>query len=511
MAHSPIVSSKSAKVNGVRSNGFSPHVNLAMVLPRASSLPNLSPGLNIGKLWIKAEGAFIDAKKHAQTKSGLEMCIDSKERVYSSIASGPTPTWREKMLIDVFDYVFTLRAMLFKINGDKKKKLAETEFSLDVRILTDGQLLAASFQKKRKLVASIKLFIQFKPQNYEYEKLENLVLTDPSILAAIFDTYAKVEEQKVQKVTSAIFSLFDYTDRLLDMMKHIITYEVDKVDDVALMLRDQTPTVQLLSTYIKSFGSLYLQKIEKAIVPFLLSDRTRVELDPVKIRPGEDISQMKVLLCQKAEFVMTTLFSLHSYIHPWIRELCKYMIRTVEKRFPERANIGLGAVLFLRYICPHLVSSPPQSPIGKIFTSDADFRRTLILITKLLQALSNNVEFGEKEPYMVCMNDFLLASRPKLAEFYSNILNGQSEPELVEELDRLNTSRKRIPDEVYIELHCYLHFNQKLLISRMEKYPPKDDQKERSEVVLAKILAELETSCSSTLESRSNPGSGDDT
>jgi len=108
----------------------------------------------------------------------------------------------------------------------------------------------------------------------------------------------------------------------------------------------------------------------------------------VKLRPGEDLTQMKALLCQKAEFVMTTLFSLHAYIHPfvsfssqfsisydlvltyaytfrWIRELCKYMIRTVEKRFPERANIGLGAVLFLRYICPHLVSSPPQSPIGK--------------------------------------------------------------------------------------------------------------------------------------------------
>lgn len=497
---------KLSRSSGRVSTGSSSHSlkeshSTSSVPPRyTSSMPNLHVTDSIGKLMIKAEGTFLDTKKFGKVQSGLELIINH-ERVFSSLATGPNPNWREKMLIDVADYTFSLRAILFKAKPEKEKrsKIADTEFSLDVRIISDGQLLAASFHRKKKLVANIKLFIQFMPQNYEYEKLEKLILTDPNILAVLFDTHTQFRDTEVEKMTTGIFSLFEYNDRLLDLMKHIITYEVEKVDDVALMLRDQTPTVQLLSSYIKSFGNLFLRKIEKNILPQLIADRwQKVELDTCKLGPKDDLQQNIIHLEQKADMVISTIFSLHAYIHPWIRELCKYLIRTVEKRFPERANIGLGAVLFLRYICPSLVSPPPTTLIGKTFASDPDLRRTLILITKLMQALSNNVMFGEKEPYMVCMNDFLLMHQPKLLEFYDHILNGQSETDVEEELEKYQ--RKKVPGEVYRHLHRYLHFNKQLLISRLEKYPNKDDQKERTEVVLASILSELEVTCASSLE-----------
>ncbi len=38
-------------------------------------------------------------------------------------------------------------------------------------------------------------------------------------------------------------------------------------------------------------------------------------------------------------------------------------------------------------------------------------RRSLVLISKVLQALANDVEFGEKEPYMIVMNNFLIKRR----------------------------------------------------------------------------------------------------
>lgn len=58
-----------------------------------------------------------------------------------------------------------------------------------------------------------------------------LILTDPNILAAVFDTYAQVEGTEIEKLTAGIFSLFEYNDRLLDLMKHIITYEVERVGE----------------------------------------------------------------------------------------------------------------------------------------------------------------------------------------------------------------------------------------------------------------------------------------
>jgi hypothetical protein len=49
-------------------------------------------------------------------------------------------------------------------------------------------------------------------------------------------------------------------------------------------------------------------------------------------------------------------------------------------------------------------------------------RRLLILITKVLQNLSNDVEFGTKEPYMAKMNDFIQSNRAKLTAFYEKLV-----------------------------------------------------------------------------------------
>lgn len=48
------------------------------------------------------------------------------------------------------------------------------------------------------------------------------------------------------------------------------------------------------------------------------------------------------------------------------------------------------------------------------------------MITKVLQNLSNDVEFGAKEPYMTKMNDFVQANRDKLSKFYDKLLKPSS-------------------------------------------------------------------------------------
>jgi hypothetical protein len=40
----------------------------------------------------------------------------------------------------------------------------------------------------------------------------------------------------------------------------------------------------------------------------------------------------------------------------------------------------------------------------------------------VLQNLSNDVEFGSKEPYMVKMNDFIQSNRAKLVQFYDKVV-----------------------------------------------------------------------------------------
>ena len=50
-------------------------------------------------------------------------------------------------------------------------------------------------------------------------------------------------------------------------------------------------------------------------------------------------------------------------------------------------------------------------------------RRNLVLISKCLQALSNNVTFGGKEQYMVPMNAFLEANRPRIRAYFDRLVD----------------------------------------------------------------------------------------
>ena len=49
--------------------------------------------------------------------------------------------------------------------------------------------------------------------------------------------------------------------------------------------------------------------------------------------------------------------------------------------------------------------------------------RTCTLIAKIIQNIANLVEFGEKEPYMYCINPFVTEQFVPMKEFIDNICN----------------------------------------------------------------------------------------
>jgi len=102
------------------------------------------------------------------------------------------------------------------------------------------------------------------------------------------------------------------------------------------------------------------------------------------------------------------------------RQLFGHIKKVVGERFPENDNITIGGFIFLRFFCP-AISSPEAYGIVEEPPNPSS-RRLLILITKVLQNLSNDVEFGSKEPYMTKLNDFVHANRAKLIQFYDKLV-----------------------------------------------------------------------------------------
>jgi len=69
--------------------------------------------------------------------------------------------------------------------------------------------------------------------------------------------------------------------------------------------------------------------------------------------------------------------------------------RQVLLKYPEMEMKIIGGFFFLRFLCPVLIS--PEG--SNIFTRkiSAESRRTLVLITKIVQNMSNRVLFKHKE------------------------------------------------------------------------------------------------------------------
>jgi GTPase-activator protein for Ras-like GTPase len=98
------------------------------------------------------------------------------------------------------------------------------------------------------------------------------------------------------------------------------------------------------------------------------------------------------------------------------------LVRVTFPRMPHTDTYSfIGSILFLRYICPALVmpahhgvvkSAPPRH-VG----------RGLILVSKMLQNLSNGVEFGDKEQCMVCLNAFIIRNRFTLRSYFRHVVH----------------------------------------------------------------------------------------
>ena len=76
-----------------------------------------------------------------------------------------------------------------------------------------------------------------------------------------------------------------------------------------------------------------------------------------------------------------------------------------------------------RLVNPALVTPDRFGMLPGGATLGKNARRNLTLITKLLQNLSNGVEFGKKEPYMTPMNSFINNNQKRMNEYLTKVAN----------------------------------------------------------------------------------------
>lgn len=198
-------------------------------------------------------------------------------------------------------------------------------------------------------------------------------------------------------------------------------------------------STRLLSKVARTQGYNYLRLV---IAP-LLDEMGRhpmdreFQLDPTKAKQSDvdvNISNLKRL----AQMFLEVITNSASVLPPMCREVCAHIAERVSLQWAESKYSAVGGFLFLRFICPAIVS-----PEGIDLPVDPSLKKGLLLITKIVQNLANNVLFG-KEQHMMVLNGFLEDNILSVTHFLSEVVVSSQSSLLRSTIDHITIDTPRV-------------------------------------------------------------------
>jgi len=257
------------------------------------------------------------------------------------------------------------------------------------------------------------------PEKHNYSALEKLLVDDDS-LAISFAISSITQITEADKIAKAMIVVFQDNNKVLKLLEAFISEEVRTTESAGTLFRANSMVSKMFKFYSRLIGLPYLYVTIGPELGKLIEEELGLEVDPEKMEEGRDLDEMRWALMSQSQKILKQILGSDVELPTQFRQLFNHISNCVKTRFPENMYTTIGGFIFLRLFCP-AVSSPEAYGIVEEPPS-ADSRRLLILITKVLQNLSNDVEFGSKEPYMAKMNDFIHSNRLKLTAFYDKLL-----------------------------------------------------------------------------------------
>eukprot|EP01114_Cavostelium_apophysatum_P012400 TRINITY_DN2764_c0_g1_i1.p1 TRINITY_DN2764_c0_g1~~TRINITY_DN2764_c0_g1_i1.p1 ORF type:complete len:1055 (+),score=300.76 TRINITY_DN2764_c0_g1_i1:165-3329(+) len=248
------------------------------------------------------------------------------------------------------------------------------------------------------------------------KELVELILAPNLVIPA---TLMKVYQSE-EVVTTIVRLFYDHNEQIR-LLNHLIYRELISAadQDERTLFRGDSVATKSVRAFFKLLGLDYLKKVVGPFVHEVVAKNDAVELDPVKLpsqqQDGEkNLARLKQL---SADFLEKILGSVDD-LHPAIRHFLNNLKKMVEKCFPKSKLLAVGSFMFLRFICPSIFSPEGFKIITEPLAEHS--RRSLILVSKVIQSLANGVIF-QKEQYMVPLNGFIEENKERFTEFLDKI------------------------------------------------------------------------------------------
>jgi hypothetical protein len=225
--------------------------------------------------------------------------------------------------------------------------------------------------------------------------------------------------KSVETLGKTVLQLFVDNGQELRLMRACIEAELLVVTTAqGTMFRRNSINSVCLAAYAREMGANYLKNALVQTIEKLEHGLEEYEIDPSKIGSGHVPAKNVLNIVARVDELLNHLLC---SVHTLPKELgfaCCVLASTVRRTMPNACNAAISGFLMLRFICAALTSPEHYG----LEAPTAHRRRGLILLSKVIINLSNDIELGKKEDFMAPLEPLLDGARTKLHAFYQLIL-----------------------------------------------------------------------------------------
>jgi len=213
-------------------------------------------------------------------------------------------------------------------------------------------------------------------------------------------------------------------------VNYIVKQEIDLNKNG--LLREESLGSAILRNYWSIVGKEYIKKIIGPLVKEINGLKKPLEIDPIKSSHADVTKNLLRLLIIIKNFLTYFCHSQSLFPTTFRLILKNFYLLLTESEGKKKSHLGLdysedalrlfGSFLLLRFICPSIVS-PKKYGLVEVDVKIQTLR-ALVLVSKVLQNIASQIEFdGEKEPYMIPVNEFVKANMPTMMGFFQRLVS----------------------------------------------------------------------------------------
>ncbi|EGF81694.1 hypothetical protein BATDEDRAFT_34519 [Batrachochytrium dendrobatidis JAM81] len=312
---------------------------------------------------------------------------------------------------------------------------AGLKYSLSIAYYDDTKTRAAFMHVLANILdgGSVSGLLNGEWHDNKYTKLLELLTDDE--LAIVLTLCDVTSSNDIDDIATALLDIFEKFGKASKLISTVIEDEIQHTDVAAGIFRRNSIATKLLTLYARNEAQDFLYVTLRPIIRTLseMNPPLSFEIDPSRVDQGENLSTNMSNLRSVTQDFLTNIFGNVAHFPVKLRLICAKVSESVTSKFPSAGLLGVGAFVFLRFICPAIVA-PEAHNLTRTPIHQKELRRGLILITKVVQNLANCVLFGAKEAFMISLNGLLETNQDAVRAFLSEISTSVSPDRSIDDL-----------------------------------------------------------------------------